>query len=74
MEHLENIPTLDKSVFIANMMQIKLAQSHSESIDDFINLHAVTFRETLDAHPDLIEKFEIDPEATLTEIGKYLYH
>ncbi|MDP3957969.1 MAG: hypothetical protein Q8Q36_00720 [bacterium] len=55
-------------------MQIRLAERHNEDLDDFIAEHAAEFRKTVGEHPELIEKFEEDPEKALGELDHYLYH
>ncbi len=74
MEHFETQLTPDKSVLLTNIIQIELAQLHGESIDAFIERHASDFRNTITAHPELIEKFEQDHDAALQEIEQYVYH
>ncbi len=67
-------PTQNKSVLIANMMQIKLAQLHGESIDSFIEKHSSDFRNIINDHPEFIDDFEKDENKALKEVGDIIYH
>lgn len=64
----------DRRVEQANQMQMQLADMHGEDLIDFIDQRAGAFRDIVDAHPELYQEFEKDPNATLKKIEPLLYH
>lgn len=74
MEQFENISGPDKNLLTTKIMQLELAELHSESIETFIEKHAKDFRKIITEHPELLEKFEQNHDGALDELGKYLYH
>ena len=56
---------------IGNEMQRELAKKHD---DFFEEAHLISFRETLDAHPEFIQEYETYPEETLKKIEEIIYH
>jgi hypothetical protein len=58
----------------SNILQIKLAEAHGESLEDFVANHADQFREVIKRQPEFIERFQDDPEGVIREMGSILYH
>lgn len=70
---LENLQNDEHRVLLEKMAQIKLAELHSEDLFSWIDEHANDFRNVINEHPELIDKFEDEPEQTLKELDDYLY-
>ena len=64
----------DRRVEQANQMQMQLADMHGEDLIDFIGQRAEAFRGIVNAHPELYQEYERDPDATLKKIEPLLYH
>ena len=70
---LEHIAPEDQHRFLENMMQAEFAKRQHEDIALFVTEHGEEMREVLDAHPELVEEFEDDPDRALDHLGEYLH-
>lgn len=64
----------EREVQMGNTIQIQLAQMHGEDLEVFAGVHGEEFRSLITTHPELVRKFEEDPQAALQEIEKIIYH
>ncbi len=64
----------EREVQMGNTIQIQLAQMHGEDLEVFVRAHSEEFRSLITAHPELVKKFEEDPQSTLQEMEKIIYH
>ena len=64
----------DRKVLLGNQMQMGLASLHGEDVGDFIERHAEDFRKFVDTNPDILDKFEKEPEEVLRQVGEVIYH
>ena len=57
-----------------NIIQIMLAEKQGESIDDFINKHAVKFRQVADENPNWLIEFSTNPDGILKQFESKVFH
>ena len=61
-----------------NQIQITLVEkfygfASDEVVMEWIKLYSRAFREAVTQHPDLLSRFDAEPDAVLEEIGHLLY-
>ena len=72
---LENVQSREDHLLEnRNMIQIMLAQKHGQDIGAFIGEHAKDVSDYIDSHPDILNKFDNDPDGVLDELDKVVYH
>jgi hypothetical protein len=55
-------------------IQQKLAQEHGEDMYSFIENHAKDFGDFVSNNSSILEKYREDPDGTLREVEKIIYH
>ena len=65
----------DHQLLNRNIIQAMLAKKHNEPMEVFaLGEHADKFREFVASHPDILDRFDKDPEEVLEEVDEVVYH
>jgi hypothetical protein len=64
----------ERLVGLRNDMQVKLALRNDEEFEEFLDKHALAFKEAVEADQSILDKYAENPDAALEEVEAIIYH